>query len=128
MKIRMEDGLPLVKVSLEYKGNKINLENVLFDSGCANTIFDTDLLDEIGLDIDLIQGKVRRMYGVGGQGELCYKQMVNNFGIDSRNFPCFCMQFGLTRESYGFDGILGIDFMIQTGLIADFNKMETMYS
>ena len=30
----------------------------------------------------------------------------------------------MTREPYGFDGILGIDFMLQVGLKVDFELMK----
>lgn len=35
-------------------------------------------MEEIGLVIDSTGGKARRMYGVGGESELCYEQSVEN--------------------------------------------------
>lgn len=74
MKIQMQDGLPIVSVSLAYKGKLIRLEDVLLDTGCSNTIFDTDEVENVGLIIDRKSGRPRRMYGVGGESELCYEQ------------------------------------------------------
>lgn len=31
---------------------------------------------------------------------------------------------GMTRDPYGFDGILGIDFMTLVGMKVDFKKMS----
>ncbi|MCT4593133.1 MAG: hypothetical protein N4A57_02510 [Anaeromicrobium sp.] len=73
MEIRMEDGLPIVEITIKYKGKEKNLRNVLIDTGSSNTILDTDAVADIDLFIDPIKGKARRMYGVGGESELCYE-------------------------------------------------------
>lgn len=56
-------------MELSYNGNKKCLDNVLLDTGCSNTIFDTDEVEKIGLIIDRESGSPRRMYGVGGESE-----------------------------------------------------------
>lgn len=127
MKIRLEEGLPLVTLTILYEGKQITMGNVLFDTGCANTIFDTDLLEEVGIELDLINGTARRMYGVGGEGELCYEQYVLNMQIDSYVLDSFRLQLGMVRETYGFDGILGVDFMLVTGLCVDFDSLQISY-
>ena len=76
MRLRLEYGLPLVSFSCTYQEKTIEMRNILFDTGCASTIFDTDLLANIGLYLDMINGTAKRMYGVGGASELCYEQVV----------------------------------------------------
>lgn len=76
MKIQMQDGLPVVSFTLNYKGNRMQLTNVLLDTGCSTTIFDTDEVEKLGLLIDRENGRPRRMYGVGGESELCYEQII----------------------------------------------------
>lgn len=83
MRIQMQEGLPIVSFSLAYKGIKICLDDVLLDTGCSTTIFDTDEVEEIGLIIDRKNGRPRRMYGVGGESELCYEQTVSDLEIDN---------------------------------------------
>ena len=68
---KLENGLPIVTLLCTYQEKTIELKNVWFDTGCASTIFDTDLLANIGLYLDLINGTAKRMYGVGGASELC---------------------------------------------------------
>jgi hypothetical protein len=126
MKIQMQDGLPTVSVSLAYKGKLIRLDDVLLDTGCSTTIFDTDEVEEVGLIIDRKGGRPRRMYGVGGESELCYEQTVTNLEIDSYLLDSFQIQLGITKETYGFNGILGVDFMIKSGLIIDFQEKVTI--
>lgn len=123
MKIKMNDGLPLVSVTITYKGRTICIQNVLLDTGCSTTIFDTDEVEEIGLVIDRMNGRPRRMYGVGGESELCYEQIVSNIEINNHLFDSFQLQLGITKETYGFNGIVGVDFMVETGSIIDFKEM-----
>ncbi|PLR79077.1 hypothetical protein CU633_02525 [Bacillus sp. V3-13] len=126
MKIYMTDGLPIVSVSLTYKGNTMYLNDVLLDTGSSTTIFDTDEVEEIGLIIDRTTGSPRRMYGVGGESELCYEQTVLNLEIDNFLMDSFQLQLGITRETYGFNGILGVDFMMKSGIIIDFKELIAM--
>ncbi|WP_040205888.1 retropepsin-like aspartic protease [Neobacillus jeddahensis] len=123
MKIEMFEGLPIVSVSLTYKGKTMCIHDVLLDTGCSTTIFDTDEVEEIGLIIDRKNGRPRRMYGVGGESELCYEQIVSNIRINNHLFDSFQLHLGITKETYGFNGILGVDFMYESNIIIDFNEM-----
>ena len=127
MKIKIENGLPIATIEITHDKKTTVLENVLFDTGCATTIFDTDLLAEIGVELDIINGKSKRMYGVGGYSELCYEQYVKNVEIDGQKLDLFLLQLGMTKELYGFDGILGIDFMLKTGVVIDFKDLTIKY-
>lgn len=119
MKIHLINGLPIISLPLSCKNKSTLLHNVLLETGCSTTIFDTDL----GLDIDFINGKSVRMYGVGGLSEFCYQQIVSNLSIDSILLKDFTIQLGLTKEPYGFDAILGVDFLYTYGLKIDFENL-----
>jgi hypothetical protein len=89
----------IVSVSLTYKGKTMCIHDVLLDTGCATTIFDTDEVEEIRLIIDRKNGITRRMYGVGGESELCYEQIVSNIRINNHLFDSFQLQLGITKET-----------------------------
>jgi len=42
MTIRAQDGLPYVTIRLRYRGQRLDLPNVLLDTGSAGTIFSAD--------------------------------------------------------------------------------------
>lgn len=67
MKIVMKNGLPLVSVELGYKSSALTLEKVLLDTGCAISVFDTDIVSSIGLMINTEIGRAVRMYGIGAK-------------------------------------------------------------
>lgn len=56
MNIGVDNGLPLATVELNFHDNKIILKSVLIDTRCAVTIFDTDIMAEIGVTIDFVNG------------------------------------------------------------------------
>ncbi|MGM7724098.1 aspartyl protease family protein [Metabacillus sp. Hm71] len=123
MKFAVDDQLPLVSVHIEYNGMKKTFSNVLLDTGCASTIFDTDLCEEIGLMLDLENAITLKMYGIGGT-EICIEQKVSCMNIDEFQLNNFSIQLGDVREMHGFDGIIGSDFFLANKLIIDFENME----
>lgn len=62
MKIKLHNGLPIVSLTITRNDQSIVLNNVLFDTGCAATMFDTDVLGAIDIHIDFINGRAKRMY------------------------------------------------------------------
>jgi hypothetical protein len=124
MNIRLKNGLPIVSLTLIHNDQTIQLSNVLFDTGCAATIFDTDLLSRIGIYMDFIHGRAKRMYGVGGTSEVCYEQVIPHLWIEHFQLESFPVQLGSVQEPYGFDGILGIDFMMKTKCKVDFERIH----
>ena len=123
MNIKMKDGLPTIEVKIKYRGKEKILKNVLLDTGSSNTILDVDSVEDIGLLIDSTGGKARRMYGVGGESELCYEQSVENLIVGNYKLNDFVIQLGMTKENYGFECILGVDFMIENRINLDFGEL-----
>ena len=39
----------------------------------------------------------------------------------------FPLQLGITQDIYGFDGFIGLDFMVATGMIVDFSDLVVSY-
>ncbi|MEK3837876.1 MULTISPECIES: hypothetical protein [unclassified Paenibacillus] len=123
MKLHLLHGLPIISLTLTHQGKSISLRNLLFDTGCAATVFDSDILAVIGIDIDFINGRAKRMYGVGGTSEICYKQQIPDFCIEGIDLSDFPIQLGSIQEPYGFDGIIGIDFMMSAKCKVNFETM-----
>ena len=122
MKFIIKNGLPVVAVDFFYHNSHVHMKNVLIDTGCAISIFDVDAVEAVNLKIDPINGIIKRMYGIGGQSELCYEQNLNEVKIGEFYFPFFVLQLGMTREPYGFDGILGSEFFRETKSVISFKN------
>lgn len=128
MRIRVENGLPIASLEIANGIHTKEINNVLVDTGCAVTIFDTDLMADIGIVIDFVYGIPTKMYGIGGKGEVSNLQKVNGLYIDHQLLDDYDLQLGMVQDMYGFDGLLGFDFMIRTGLTIDFRTLDTSYN
>jgi hypothetical protein len=65
MKLALIGGLPFVAATATFRGQSIDLEHVLVDTGSAGTVFAADHL----LEIDVLpepDDPLRRIAGVGG--------------------------------------------------------------
>ncbi|MBP2242625.1 putative aspartyl protease [Cytobacillus eiseniae] len=49
MNIDILYGLPFVKLEIQYRGKRLILNKVLIDTGSAGTIFNANVVDEIGV-------------------------------------------------------------------------------
>lgn len=57
MKINLHNGLPIVSLTLRHHDQTALLPNVLFDTGCAATVFDTDLLAQMAFTLISLTGE-----------------------------------------------------------------------
>lgn len=64
------------------------------------------------------------MYGVGGTSEICYEQQISDLRIEQVALTDFPIQLGSIQEPYGFDGIVGIDFMMRAKCKVNFETMN----
>ncbi len=65
MQLRLQHNLPFTKVKVGYRGQEVEIENLLVDTGSATTIFSADLLAKIDI-IPLPKDILYTIRGVGG--------------------------------------------------------------
>jgi hypothetical protein len=119
MELRIENGLLFLTCWLEYGSRETLLQNVLVDTGCAVSIFDIDLMENLGLKPKPESARIVKMYGVGGKSEYCLEQHIQNLVIGGHTCRHFRIQLGPISNDYGFDAILGNDFLMASGLTLD---------
>jgi len=122
MKIVIRDGLPFVSVTIRQENRVLTLENVLLDTGSAGTVFPSDKLRNSGIapqDTALI----RRITGVGGD-EFVVETAVDSVAVGHLQVTNFIVEAGAMDYRFEIEGILGFDFLQQTGAIIDLGKME----
>lgn len=122
MNFIIQNGLPVATIKLTYKSKTMNLNNVLIDTGCAVSIFDIDLVEDIGLTIDSNQGKAVYMYGVGGRSEVCFQQTIDSLAINDIILDSFTIQLGMTQIPFGFSALLGTDFFDKANIVIDYKN------
>jgi hypothetical protein len=121
VKLYYKYGLPFCEITIEYKGNSIILDNILFDTGSGGTILKMDKMDLIGITIEK-EDTIETISGVGGI-EFVYKKVINKIVFGNLIVNNFSIEIGVMDYGFEINGILGIDFMRHIGAIIDLDKM-----
>lgn len=122
MKLRLKDGLPCVALSLSFRGQSLQLENVLVDTGSAGTVISTDKVLPIGVWYET-DDVVHRIRGVGG-AEFVFSKRVDRLAIEDMEVSDFVVEVRAMDYGPELDGILGTDFLLQVGVVIDMSNLE----
>lgn len=122
MKIRLEDRLPFVTVSVFHEGREVSLDRVLLDTGSDASVFSADEVSRVGIfpgPADI----VRRVVGVGGS-EFVITKRVERLALGEIQIPGFAIQIGAMDYGFPIQGLLGLDFLLRFKAVIHLGKME----
>ncbi|MCP4357853.1 MAG: hypothetical protein GY796_07550 [Chloroflexi bacterium] len=122
MKIEIKDGLPYVSTKLIHHGKTITLENVVIDTGSATTLFRMDDLLQLGI-VFASDDVVEQVRGVGG-AETVVAKRIEKIEVGNLHIAHFSVDIGAMNYGFVIDGLLGFDFLRQTGALIDLTAME----
>lgn len=120
--IRIVTGLPFVTVTLRANGQTLVLDHVLLDTGSAASVFKTDDLRSIGVTIEP-PDRIRFMIGIGGE-EAVVEKKIDGIEVGILSAQPFTIQLGALDYGVKMDGILGLDFLLNTQAILDFKTRK----
>lgn len=121
MNINIKNGLPFVESELMHEDIIVKLENVLLDTGSASTIISTDIAIDLGLGPSP-EDELFRIRGVGGS-EYVYEKSIEGIKLGTTVVSNLKVDIGAMNYGFDIDVILGMNFLISSGLIIDINKM-----
>jgi predicted aspartyl protease len=122
MKIRIQNGLPYVQVSLVHHGQHKTLDNVVLDTGSTSTIFSAETVLEMGLQLES-NDLVREIRGVGGV-EFVFTKCVDCLSLGKFELKDFEIEVGTMDYGLAIEGIVGINFLQRVGACIDLAKLE----
>jgi hypothetical protein len=122
MRIEVRDGLPYVAVTLQYRGQQLDLANVLLDTGSAGTLFAADQVLTVGLQYET-HDPVHRIRGVGG-AEFVFIKRLDRLSVGELQVSDFAIEVGAMEYGFAIDGIIGTDFLLQVGAVIDLSRLE----
>ena len=118
--IRLVGGLPFVRAAVAYRGRRIDLDNVLLDTGSGGSVFSADEL--LSVDLHFERGDpVRRIRGVGGT-EFVFTKPVDALTLGSFQVEGFQIEVGALDYGFTIDGILGMDYLLRAGAVLDLDR------
>jgi len=111
MKIRLHDGLPFIELTVDHRGQRLVLSQVLLDTGSAGSLLSADELLTIHVSLEP-HDPLRRIRGVGGS-EFVFVKTLDRLTVDSLSVAAFAVEVGALDYGFPLDGILGMDFLRQ---------------
>lgn len=121
MKINILYGLPFVKLEIQYQGKRLILNKVLIDTGSAGTIFNANVVDEIGV-VPEENDTVDTIRGVGGV-EYVYVKNFERITLGEIVQENFQIEIGNMDYGIEIDGILGFDFIQSSKIVIDAKEL-----
>ncbi len=123
MDIQLRNGLLFTSIKLIYKGASKVIENVVIDTGAAETIISPDIVEEIGI-IAEPKDTVSSFYGVGGSLHNFFSKKVDEIEIENVVIKEVKLDFGVIDPNGDINGLLGLDFLVSTGAIIDLQRLK----
>jgi hypothetical protein len=122
MRLTLKGNLPFVTAEIQHAACRISVPNVLLDTGSASTVFSADLMAQIDI-VPEPQDVLHTIRGVGGV-EVVFVRQVDLLQVGHGCLRDFHIEVG--GMDYGFDvnGILGTDFLIQSGAVINLRNLN----
>lgn len=120
--ITIAHGLPFVDVIIAANNREHLVTNVLLDTGSVACIFRTDDVELIGVSL-APEDRFRNLSGIGGK-EWVVEKKIDRISVGNLTVSPIVIQVGAVKYGYSINGILGIDFMLQTGAVIDLHNLE----
>ena len=122
MTIRLEEGLPYVTAMLTHRGHSLTLAKVLLDTGSAGTIFSVHHMASVGL-VPEPDDPLHQITGVGGT-EFVFAKRIDSLTVGDLSVNNSMIEIGAMDYDLDLDGIVGTDFLVQTGAVIDLVHFE----
>jgi hypothetical protein len=122
MKIRIEDGLPYVSATLNFRNEQASFDRILIDTGSGGSVFSADSLSPIGLKLEP-HDPIQRIRGVGGT-EFVFIKKVNWLALGRLQAVNIEIEVGAMDYGIKLDGIIGMDFLMVVNATIDLKKLE----
>ena len=126
MKIKLENGLSYISVTLSYQGREKTFEKMLLDTGSMGTLFAIEKVDSIDL-LPEYNDRIREICGIGGR-EYVFSKTVDYLISGEMMVENFEVEIGDINYGIEMDGICGLDFLLQSKAIIDLEKLELTHS
>ncbi len=125
MKLELRHRLPFVSATLDHQGGSVELKPVLIDTGSASTVLSADVVEAVGItpQPDDVINKLR---GIGGT-EVVYMRVVDRLSLGEASVSNFEVEVGGMDYGFEIEGILGMDFLRQTGAVISLKDLTIQF-
>ena len=120
--IEYRDGLLFTSMEIFFRGKTIIIQNIVVDTGAAETIISPDVVEEIGIFAEL-DDYVHSFYGVGGSLHNFFSKQVEEINLGSVSLSKVKLDFGVIDPQGNINGLLGLDILMELNAVIDLKKL-----
>lgn len=126
MNLELRDGLLFASIQLSFRGNKRIIDNIVIDTGAAESIISPDAVEELGIFAEP-EDSVNSFYGVGGSLHYFFSKNIEEIRLDKVKVKDFKMDFGVVDPKGYINGLLGLDFLLEIGAIINLKTLSIKF-
>lgn len=123
MKINYRNGLLFTSVEVTYKGKSKIIDNIVIDTGAAESIISPDIVDDIEI-YPQEDDEIVTFIGVGGSEHHSFEKRIDILKIGSFVLEDVELDFGIIDPKGRINGLLGLDILIGIGAIIDLKEFK----
>jgi len=126
MKIKLRDNLLFTSLVLTHNGKQIDIENVIVDTGAAQTIISSDIAEDVGI-VYQNGDRIIRMFGIGGE-DFAFRKNVDEVRFGAKAIKDYSLDFGYLDARYGINGLIGLDLLLKVKALIDLDSLEINFN
>jgi len=123
MNMKFQDGLLYTSIQISFRGRTKVIENIVIDTGAAETIISPDAVEDIGIFAEL-EDSVNSFYGVGGSLHNFFSKNVEKVKLGEVSLEEVKMDFGVIDPKGTINGLLGLDLLMKLGAVIDLKRLS----
>ncbi len=120
--IEYRDGLLFTSMGIFFRGKSIVIDNIVVDTGAAETIISPDVVEEIDIFAEL-DDYVHSFYGVGGSLHNFFSKQVEEINLGSVSLSKVKLDFGVIDPRGNINGLLGLDILMSLNAVIDLKQL-----
>lgn len=121
MNIEFRDGLLFTSIQITYNGVSKVIDNMVIDTGCARTLIVSEVVEEINIRVEP-DDELIVCQGIGGT-EVSFVKHIDLIKLENIEFKNKDIDFS-NIDYEGINGLVGLDLLIETGIIIDLDKLK----
>jgi predicted aspartyl protease len=126
MQLTLKDDLPFTQVTLIYDGKRVDIADVLVDTGSGGTVFAAQAVAPAGIEPEP-NDVLYAIRGVGGI-ETVFVRRVERLQVGEQGLADFEIEVGGMDYGFEINGILGMDFLQGSGVVINLRDLSLQLS
>jgi predicted aspartyl protease len=109
-----------VQLKVSYKGKIATLNYVIVDTGSGSCILKNEAIQELGIKPEP-EDSLGLVKGVGGS-EYVFIKRLDYLSVGNLRLDNFTVDIGEMDYGFRIQGIIGMDFLLETGAVIDLSS------